>query len=369
MDKKSFHYKNPSSQVAIFLIISISFIFSYKYAARITDYSLYISTVYALLLFGIASYLLKRNREFNNKLLYSIIALYVVCIVISFFIIDPAKINVDRWSVISYFWDAARSGIYPYQSTSHQGNAPGPFPFYFLLALPFYFLGEIGYLSLSGLLVMLVGMNYYFKDDYKRKTAAIFLLVSSVAILWEMVARSTILINSALILLYLMWMVSNENHSWKQYAIMGVVGGLLLSTRGIYVIPIILCGAYCFLKPRRFKEMMAYGCSLMAVFIITFVPFFLWDQQLFIKYNPFTLQGDIIGRYLAVALIMISVMVGVLVKTEAQLYLGTGLMLYGAAFIYFINRLITCGFNPEFLQNNVDISYFIMALPFLLLSI
>ena len=365
----TFLKKNTSSQIAICLIISISFIFSYKYVARITNYSLYISIAYALLLFWMTDYILNGGRVLNNRLLYSIIAIYMLFIVIAFSIINPANLRVDRWSVITCFWDAIISGIYPYQVKSHMGGYPGAFPFYFLLALPFYLLGEIGYFSLLGLLVMLVDINLYFKEDNQRKMAAIYLLLFSVAICWEMVARSTLLINAALILLYSMWMVSNKNQSIKQYTIMGIVGGLLLSTRSIFVVPIILCCAYCFLKQLKFKELIVYGCSFMIAFSITIVPFILWDPQLFIKYNPFTEQGGVVGSYISIALIMISVMVGFWVKTEAQFYLGSGLIIYGAAFMYFISRFIQNGFNPELLITGADISYFILALPFLLLSI
>jgi len=310
----SFLPQKTSTQIVILLIISINFIFSYKYAARVTNYALYITIVYSLIIFWSANYILRKKNILNKQILYSLIGLYVAIIIITFVMTDPSKIKVDRWSVITSFWDGAISGIFPYQTKSHLGCYPGPCPFYFILALPFYFIGEIGYFSLMGLFVMLIDINLFFKDDYHKKVATIFLLLSSLAILWEMIARSTLLINSALILLYLMWMVRNKNHSFRHYAIMGFVGGLLLSTRGIFIIPIILCCAYCFLKPWRLKELFIFGSLLMVGFIITILPFILWDYQLFIKYNPLTLQSDIIGRYIAIALVIISVGVGFRVK-------------------------------------------------------
>jgi len=370
MNEMSFLYKKTSSQIVIFLIISISFIFSYKYVARITNYSLYISIAYAVFMFCMTGLILNGVYVINSRLLYSIVALYVLSIIIGFFIIDPVSLRVDRWILITRFWDAALSGIYPYQvRSSPNGVGIGAFPFYFLLAFPFYLVGEIGYFSLLGLLVMLLDINLYFKNDVHKKLAAIFLLLSSVAIWWEMIVRSTLLINAALILLYSMWMVSNKNQSLRQYTIKGILGGLLLSTRGIFVVPIIFCCFYCFLKPWKFKEMLVYCSSFVIAFIITFVPFYLWDRQLFILHNPFMVQGDVVGPYISIALLMISLMAGFLVKTESELYLGSGLIIYGAAFIYFISRFIQSGFNLESVVTVVDVSYFILALPFLLLSI
>jgi hypothetical protein len=240
---------------------------------------------------------------------------------------------------------------------------------YFMLAFPFYLLGEIGYFSILGFLLIILDICYFFRSDDRKRLAAIFLLLSSPAILWEMIVRSTILVNSALALSYLLWVTSSKNRSVKQYAGMGLAGGLLLATRSIYVVPIIMWCAYCFLKTGRIKELAVYGCCLAVMFIATFIPFIIWDYQAFMKYNPLTLQSDFAGSYMAIVFIMISVALGYLAKTEKQLYLNSGLVVYGAVFIYFIKTCVQHDFNLNLLQYNVDISYFIMALPFLLLAI
>src|SRR5690606_4490533 len=87
------------------------------------------------------------------------------------------KLIVDRWSVITSFCYAHFANIYPYFAKSNVGNPPGPMPFYFLLALPFYSIGELGFLSLIGVLLFFFLLKY-FKIEFQRRILILLFLLT-----------------------------------------------------------------------------------------------------------------------------------------------------------------------------------------------
>src|SRR4029079_14747578 len=101
------------------------------------------------------------------------------------------SINVDRWSVIVSFWDSFFRGEYVYFAKSHLGNLPGPMPVYFIIALPFYLIGEIGYLTLLGPVAFLAVLRYE-KWDVGVQNASLVLILCSTFFAWEVAARSAL---------------------------------------------------------------------------------------------------------------------------------------------------------------------------------
>ena len=91
-----------------------------------------------------------------------------------------------RWSVITSFWDSYFATEYAYFAKSFAGNPPGPMPFYFIMALPFYLIGELGFLSIIGLLLF-YWLMWYKKVDSIIRTLILLLILSSFFNLWEVV--------------------------------------------------------------------------------------------------------------------------------------------------------------------------------------
>ena len=106
--------------------------------------------------------------------------------------------HVDRWSVIASFWDNYFNGKYVYFAQSFDGNYPGPMPFYFILALPFYIIGELGIFSVLGIFVFMFLMKN--KKNSNITSMYFILTASSIFYIWEVCSRSNIFINGVLIL-------------------------------------------------------------------------------------------------------------------------------------------------------------------------
>ena len=302
--------------------------------------------------------------KYTGTILYIIIAIYCLADIYFLTATDPLKLNVDRWSVITSFWDYFFAGKYPYLAKSHMGNAPGPFPIYFLLALPFYFMHQIGYFSLLGIVLMLF---YIFKQrvHVTKKAAIIFMILFSTSIIWELTTRSTILVNSCLILFYVWWLLGIKTFNTRNLILTGIVGGLLLSTRGLAILPLIIVYSNLFLKEKKWKEVLIIGSVLTITFALTLLPFAMWDFKLFVQYNPFTLQEQhFLPGIVIVIVLLLCFGLGLNIKNRFNIYLYSGLMLFLTIAAYFVSMIITEG-SIAFMNSRIDISYFIFSTPFL----
>jgi hypothetical protein len=180
--------KVSKKQISLFLFLLISFLFAVKYGSRITSsYILLASIISAFYLF------IWKKRfvfgRFHSKTIYILLAFFTLLFSIVFYKITPESLNVDRWSVITSFWDNYFNNEYVYAAKSHKGNPPGPMPFYYIIALPFYFIGELGFLSIMGSLVFLLILKYLKSPNYLKVTT-ILLILSSTFYLWEVTGYS-----------------------------------------------------------------------------------------------------------------------------------------------------------------------------------
>ena len=101
--------------VALFIFLFVNFIFCIKYFSRITPFYMTLS------LFFVFSYFLlwKFQKElfYIQKTLKYILTCYFIFCVFLFYKIPVESLNVDRWSVITSFWDAFLEGKYVYFRT------------------------------------------------------------------------------------------------------------------------------------------------------------------------------------------------------------------------------------------------------------
>lgn len=109
-------------------------------------------------------------------------------------------------------------------------------PFYFILALPFYLIGELGFLSLLGILVF-YGLIKYMKVASPYPVLFILLITTSPFYLWEVLVRSNIFLNAILIACSIVLFFRIKNYaSLKNQLFIGGIIGLLLSTRNVFAL-------------------------------------------------------------------------------------------------------------------------------------
>ncbi|PKP24855.1 MAG: hypothetical protein CVU03_10665 [Bacteroidetes bacterium HGW-Bacteroidetes-2] len=364
-----FHFILHKTNIAFFVFVFINFIFSVKYLSRITDYFLVISLVISLIYILIWRFKLLLKKFYPQLYLLNIfiLLLFIVVSLFLFYVIPVETLNVDRWSIINSFWDTYFSGGYAYYGRGHTGNPPGPMPFYFILALPFYAIGEMGLYSLLGIFAFYFMMRYSkFSNDLQ--TIGIILIALSSFYLWEIVSRSNTFINAALIVFSLIYILKQKMFSTKKIIGIGVLIGLLLSTRNVFIIPYIIAFLFIWRTKRiRFKQLILLGFISLIVFIITFLPFVLGHFEDFKIINPFLIQSSFLIPFgYTVFFIVLAIFLSLLCKKNADVYFYSGITLFISISIYFLYHSKHSGFYTTYFESAGDISYFILCTPFLL---
>jgi hypothetical protein len=353
--------------VSFFIFLFVNFIFSVKYLSRITEYYLPVSI--AILIIYIFIWKYRRRIESVSPHLKAIniflLAIFFLGNFLVFRSIPVANLNVDRWSVITSFWDTYFAGEYAYFAKSNMGNEPGPMPFYFVLALPFYFLGELGYFSALGILVFLAALQLA-RIPIQFRTISIVLLLSSVFYLWEIASRSNIFVNGALVLFVLVAMFRTREFTTKKIIYLGILLGLAVSTRNVFVIPFLIGILYALRSGRfGFMQFVVLGMVSIAVFALTFLPF-VWNHvDDFAKMNPFIIQSTFLIPFsYTLGFIAMAILAGFLCRSAQDVYWYSGIVLFLSIAIYFGYHILLFGFDQAFLGSIADISYFIFCLPF-----
>lgn len=368
MNKLKSYLTKRNISFALFSLINI--LFSIKYFSRYTSYYfLLAATVLALHIFlfykgDMLKFLVKKNTLINILVL---ILFCSGCIYI-FHKLPVESVNVDRWSVITSFWDNYFGGEYVYYAKSHMNSYPGPMPFYYILALPFYWLGEIGLFSLAGIILFYFLMRYTnVKPHYQ--TIILLLIMTSPFFLWEVFVRSTLFVNSVLILGSILFFFNLKNYnSFKNQLILGIIFGLILSTRNVYALCYVILFLYC-LKYKKIDILstIKMGVIAIAVFALTFVPFVIghWDD--FIKMNPFLIQSSFLMPFEWVLVAIAgSFCLFFFCKNNYDVIFYSGISLFVAIILHFVYRSISTSIYSSLIESAADVSYFIMCIPFLL---
>lgn len=61
--------------------------------------------------------------------------------------VDGELLHVDRWSAMHVGIEALLNGEYPYTAVDHLGGRTSNLPALLFLGIPFYLLGDVGYLQ------------------------------------------------------------------------------------------------------------------------------------------------------------------------------------------------------------------------------
>jgi len=354
--------------IAFSLLILINFLFAFKYLARSTDHFFILSTCYISIL--IILFILSKRIDLklfrSNIFFYSIVFLYALIHIFLFHFIKVETLNVDRWSVISSFWEQAFNGQYPYNAQSHMGNYPAPLPFYFVMALPFNLIGEIGYLSLAGILILAIFIRKNLSPQ--NSMGALVILFLSVSVFWEISTRSTILINSILFFAYLFWLAKVNFENTKQYWLSAIIGGLLLSTRTIFALALVIYVVYLFKsKEVRFKKLIIWSLIIVSVLLLTFVPLLVFYTPEFLIRNPFNVQTDHLFPFnISLIFIALSMIAGFICSQKRKLLYYIGSMLVLVIGSYFWLCIQKYGFSDAYFKSGIDLSYMLFVFPFLL---
>lgn len=357
------------SNINLFIFLFINFVFVFKYGSRLTSYAPLIGIAVVLVQFGIWK---KRNilASFSTGLNWADAAIIITFIAGCTFVFSKVPVeslNVDRWSVITSFWDNYFQDKYVYYAQSHMGNPPGPMPVYYILALPFYLIGEIGFLSLSGIIAFYTLLRF---SNISRiySSIGLLLLCSSAFYLWEVTCRSNLFINGTLVLASIVYFYKDgvTAHAYRHLIITGILVGLCLSTRNVFAIPYIIVFIYALkIEKVSFVNLIIVSCIALVVIALSFIPFVYNHIEDFKVMNPFIIQGSFLMPFkYTVIFIALALLCPFICRSKNDTYFYSGLILFLTIVFYFCYHITNSGFNAAFHGSKADISYFILCTPF-----
>ena len=281
--------------------------------------------------------------------------------------IAQSSVVNDRYYMIQIFWDQLIHGVNPYNpmSGTFSNNVPGGYPFYFLLAFPGWLAGEIGILHLSGFLIYFFLISFLFRKNTRLKIIALIPIVLSVSFWYEFPARSTLFFNMVICLAYIIWLNATNIRSVRTLIVVGIAGGVVLSTRTIALFPIITLYAYLLQQKQiQWKSLLLICTCHILVFLAPIALLYLWHPHDFSINNPFMVQTTYGNLVFCVALCGLSLFAGILAKKPSHLILLCAIILCCSVIGKHLLVIFQVGWQLGIFSNKPDISYVVIPLPF-----
>ncbi len=346
------------SSILIYQFINLLFLS--KYLPRFTNLYPSLILIYfiaILLFFFFGRRIIERISSPSLLILFSLGAALLLLLLMKQF--SPEEIRVGRERAIKEWLTQLLSGEFPYITPTR----PSGFPFLFFIALPFYLLGDLGLLQIFGFLLF----SYLLSRRSGFPLFSLCLLLLSPLFLFEVTTRSEIFTNMVLVLSYLfLFELKGEKIKGLALIIYGILGGFLLATRGIVLLPYLIFFPIYFKKNSRVGFLFAFSC--LGGFLAINLPFFLWNPGHYIKNGPFSIQTAYLPYWLILPSLILALLYG-LKWGEERSYFGITLFTFFIIFIPFILRVLNYGISAVIFKTKFDISYFAFCLPFLLFTL
>ncbi len=340
--------------------IFVNLLFTFKYLSRAGNWAPLLAiltiTFAAALTFWITGK--TRTDTQRNTLTWLSSTLFVATALTGFILIPVELIRVDRYEMIRLFWENAFSGINPYTPrVLGVSNVPSQFPVYFLLALPFHLIGEIGWIPVLSVLSLAWLLNKSSAFGSRNTASIICLFLLSPALWWEIICRSTIFANSVLILFAsLPLLMSPEKTLGKRSQLFL---GLATATRSVAFLvtfPILLNRIY--LSPKRW---IIPSATVLGVSISAILPLFL---PFFHDWGPFKVNGLFLPTWVMAVVALLTCVASFRIRDMKSVLAVSVIALDLFVVLYAGRILLSEGWNSSFFGSAVDISYFLLSAPF-----
>jgi hypothetical protein len=362
-----------AAMVSTSAILSMNAIFAFKYFPRWSSHHGIFIGVYlgAFLVFQIFGATIG-NFFSTRKRMSLIIAAMALFWIVALRFVPVENLMLDRWQIVTGWLDNFFNGQYPYTPIpSAKNHVPGPFPVLFLLAIPFYWLNEIAYFSIAGFVLFSFLLVRIFKGaEGGVASSCVLNLFFALPLQYEVFARSTLFINAVLILSVMVYYDRGAWSSRRHYVAGGLVGGLLLSTRSIAVLPFIISFIR-LLRDKRpgLRRLSVLAGTSAAVFVMTLLPLYLLYPGEFLLNNPISTENSLLPVWWIGAFFFFYACVASWFSRSFFAGIAwSGILLFLLVSVVFIITVVHFGFTSAFYRSTFDVSYFVLSLPFLIIT-
>ena len=363
-------YKPILFPLIIYLLINLTFIFKYSLRQNIIN-------TYALGLLFIASLvtlillLLKSNYKhtiYNNSFYIISIVFFVFTLFLNQYV-NGDSLNIDRWSAMEVAIKALLNGQYPYSAIDHIGGRTSNLPTLIFLGIPFYYLGDVGFLQSFSFLLFAFLIHSKI-TNLKLRILSLFFLIFSPSYCYEIYVKSDLISNIIITLFYCLFIY---NISWnkKKYVIfVAITSASLVLTRLITIIPLTLSLFNNFKNTDIRKKILFITISILTVLIqLAIVLQHYTSYENFIYYNPFDLQNRQLPTLLSLLFITLPFFFSKSTKT-LQYFLMSSLIFLGLPIISsFLIKIYQSGIYNCIINSYFDLTYFNILIPFSILYI
>ena len=350
--------------------IAINLLFIAKYASRISD----VLAIAACLVYSIVTFAafaqIERKNIFQNKKRLLVSSLVAIALLIALqSSINPYELKIDRWSAIHHFIQSLFQGSYPYGAETHLHGYGSPFPVWQIIHVPFYLLGNVG-LSFSVATLLFIH-SAYLQWGSKGGYLSLLLLIASPAYLYEVMTRSDMITNFLLVGSVVNYLVYFKITLKSHLIAIAILCGLTASTRLTAILPLFMLYFQEFTQV-SWQRKISFLLIVVITFAVTFLPFWIWDANtlLYSDHGPFALQTSQIRDFDLIIFLVISVWLACKWKAKyVKLYAYTAVLLGFMVAYTFIFNMATRGDWLRLFSSTYDITYFNMALVFVIATL
>lgn len=367
MNKKNISY---ASFLITYLIINLLFL--YKYSLRqnyINEFVLMFSFI--ILTLTILNLKSSYSKLLNLKSIYiTICSISFVFIVFITFVTDGNALNVDRWSAMDVAIRAFLEGKYPYTATDHLNGRTSNFPGLIILGIPFYFLGNVGYIQPFAFALL----SYTIYKSLKIKEAILFilLLIISPAYWWEIFSISDLLSNIIIVFCFIILIYINlKNDIYKYPIILGIIIPFLVLTRGIVSIPLVLFFFKDFWKIRLKNQLLFTSSFILSFASLTYLVIMNCpDIETLKKYNPLSLQTSYLPSYVNIISLALPFFFSFkIIDFNKSFFKYAAILILIPTTYSFLIFLNEYGLKNIILKSKFDLSYLTVIFPFIIIEI
>ena len=346
------HYINLISS---FIIGFISLIFVYKYSLTNFNNPIILAFAYLLLFFFviISFNKIKAIPKWgeNNKFFLGIIILFLLLLL--YYVLFTSKPDSSELLSIKNWLNNFYHGEFPYRSR----NTFSAYPFWYLFASPFYWIGNVALLEVLTWAIIAV-LLLFNSTTMREKIIKLFFLLVSPLTFYALFESAGYFLN-AVVLITIIFLSNKYINPGKvdlKFILIAVFFGLFFMIKIEIIIALVIYLMYLFRN--NIREGLLFFEILLSIFLITIIPFILWNPFLFFFNGPFSLFIMFsIPWWWVLLFLIISFYVGWMVANLQEIFFATGILLI-------LTTLLNLYFVP-----GTKLSNFVFCLPFIILSI
>ena len=370
--------KESINRIVGLLFLSINGLFLVKYTQGVTPINSYWIVAGYMTAMGLILFML---NKFNSRIRLSakaewlvlggMLTLFTAFALLLLFKIDPYQLKVDRWSAIHNFLVLMFDGKFPYDAITHCGQYASPFPVWIVLQIPAYLLGDVGYSQIFFFVGTVIAIGHLSKSV---RIALLFclLMLASPAFWYEVAVRSDFMSNMMLALVLITFIRYKEINLINAPYKVAVLVGLIFSTRLLIAIPLaVLLFSDWWRLRTDIARMIKIPAIALGVFVVTFLPFMLWDiqQMAFLRHNPFILQTNKMDLWLVLLFLAFAVVISFYANTNQKVFTAIALTLGSMMLVYLVENSLEDSWNFAIYGNGIDLAYISSSLPFVSLGL